>query len=96
MEEFQIPAYLERAKPIVRKIGMICKEAGVNRIALAMSYVKRESSISHLVFGVDSLEQLKEDISLFQQEIPSDLLAEMDKEFAGLAADIVIPSLWKK
>lgn len=96
MEEFQIPAYLERAKPIVRKIGMICKEAGVNRIALAMSYVKRESSISHLVFGVDSLEQLKEDISLFQQEIPSDLLAEMDKEFDGLAADIVIPSLWKK
>jgi aryl-alcohol dehydrogenase-like predicted oxidoreductase len=75
---------------------MICKEAGVNRIALAMSYVKRELSISHLVFGVDSLEQLKEDISLFQQEIPSDLLAEMDKEFDGLAADIVIPSLWKK
>ena len=61
-----------------------------------MSYVKRESSISHLVFGVDSLEQLKEDISLFQQEIPSELLAEMDQEFDGLGADIVIPSLWKK
>ena len=96
LDQVQNPAYLERAKPIVRKIGMICKEVGVNRIALAMSYVKRESSISHLVFGVDSLEQLKEDISLFQQEIPSDLLAEMDKEFDGLAADIVIPSLWKK
>lgn len=96
LQEEQVPPYLEKAKPILCKIDAICKQTGISRIALAMSYVKRESAISHLVFGVDSLEQLKEDIALFQQDLPASLLAEMDSEFAGIDAEIVMPSLWKK
>lgn len=96
LNENQVPPYLEKARPIVRRINRICEETGVSRISLAMSYVKREPSISHLVFGVDSLEQLKEDIRLFQQELPPSLLAEMDQEFEGIEAEIVMPSLWKK
>lgn len=96
LKEDQVPPFLEKAKPIIRKINAICKQTGVSRIALAMSYVKRESAISHLVFGVDSLEQLKEDIILFQQDLSASLLAQMDSEFAGIDAEIVMPSLWKK
>lgn len=96
LNEDQVPPYLEKAKPVVRKIGRICKETGVSRIALAMGYVKRETAISHLVFGVDSLEQLKEDIQLFQQDLRPSLLTEMDQAFEGIEAGIVMPSLWKK
>jgi aryl-alcohol dehydrogenase-like predicted oxidoreductase len=96
LEEKQVPSFLESAKPIVRRIGTICKDTGINRIALAMAYVKKEKAISHLVFGVDSLEQLKEDIRLFEQDLPANLLAQMDTEFEGIETGIVMPSLWKK
>lgn len=96
LDEDQVPPYLEKAKPIVRKIKCICDETGISRILLAMAYVKREQSVSHLVFGVDSLEQLKEDIRLFEQELPQKLLEQIDTEFAGIDAEIVMPSLWKK
>ena len=96
LDEEQVPPYLEKAKPIVRKIKRICDETGISRILLAMAYVKREQSVSHLVFGVDSLEQLKEDIRLFEQDLPQELLDQIDREFAGIDAEIVMPSLWKK
>lgn len=96
LREDQVPPFLAGAKPIVRKIDKICQESGVGRVELAMAYVKREKAITHLVFGVDSLEQLKEDIELFGKELPAALLAQMDEEFKGIAADIVMPSLWKR
>ena len=96
MKEEQVPPFLERAKPIVERINQISQETGYSKVELAIAYVKRETAISRLVFGVDSLEQLKEDILLFHKEIPKDLLEKLEKEFEGLETDIVMPSLWKK
>lgn len=96
LEAEQIPPFLSKAIPIIQKIDKICSDAGISRVELAMAYVKREQAVSHLVFGVDSLEQLKEDIGLFQKDVPARLLEQMDMEFKGIEADIVMPSLWKR
>lgn len=96
MQEDKVPPFLERAKPILRKIDIICKKYGFSRIELAMGFVKRQNAVSHLVFGVDNLAQLKEDILFFSQTIPSNIVAEIGKEFENIATDIVMPSLWKK
>ena len=96
LDEDQVPPYLEKAKPIVTKIKKICEENGMSRVALALAYVKMENVPTHLVFGVDNLDQLKQDIELFQQEIPADLLKNMESEFAGIEAEVVMPSLWKR
>lgn len=96
MEEDRVPPFLEKAKPIVRRIQAICEIEGISRTQLALQYVKRETEISHLVFGVDSLEQLKEDIELFEEELPDDLIRTIAEEFDEIEADIVMPSLWKR
>lgn len=96
MSEDKVPPFLEKAKPIVRKIDEVCKKYGVNRVALAMSFVKQQESISSLVFGVDNIEQLKRDIEFFNKEIPSATVNEIAKEFTGIETNIVMPSLWKK
>ena len=96
MDEDTIPPFLEKAKPIVRKIKKLCDSEGISRTQLALQYVKRESDISHLVFGVDSLAQLKEDIRLFHESIPDELMEEIGNEFDDIDAEIVMPSLWKK
>ena len=96
MEENEVPSFLEKAKPIVRKISELCDKYEISRIALAMSYVKMQKEISHLVFGVDNMEQLKEDIRLFEHSISEETINEISKEFVDLDTDIVMPSLWKK
>lgn len=96
MEENQVPDFLSKARPIVRKISELCRKYEISRIALAMNYVKQEASISHLVFGVDNIEQLKEDIRIFQEDIDRNVIREISREFSDIEADIVMPSLWKR
>ena len=96
MDEEQVPEFLSEAKPIVRKIKSLCEEIGISRVQLALQYVKRENRISHLVFGIDSLEQLKEDIKYFQEDLPECVLDDIGREFDDIKAEIVMPSLWKR
>ncbi len=96
LKDSEVPDHLLKARPILRKLDALCKDTGYSRIELAMGYVKRETEINHLVFGVRSLEQLKEDIESFNKIIPDNIFDEIDKEFSGVDADIVVPSLWVK
>lgn len=92
----EVPEHLSKAKPILNKLDVFCKKTGYSRIDLAIGYIKRQENINHLVFGIRDLEQLKEDMTSFEKNIPSDVFDEIDKEFADIDTDIVVPSLWKK
>lgn len=92
----EIPEFLEKAKPLARKMHWLCKEAGLTRIQLAIGYVKRQTAISSLVFGVRNVEQLKEDIKAFSVDLPNNVVKELERQFASVDADIVVPSLWKR
>lgn len=96
MKEEEVPSFLEKAKPIIRKIDKICKMYGLSRIELAMGFVKKQEEISHLVFGVDNIEQLREDIEVFQKDLSNDLIESIAHEFKDIETDIVMPSLWKR
>ncbi|MCR5176764.1 MAG: aldo/keto reductase [Anaerovibrio sp.] len=96
MNEDEVPPFLIKARPIVGKISLLCQRHGLSRISLAMNYVKQQSRISHLVFGVDNIQQLKENINIFRESIPADIIEDIAREFTDIEADIVMPSLWKK
>lgn len=96
MDEQRVPDFLSKARPIVRKIDELCKIHNISRISLAMNFVKQEKNISHLVFGVDNIEQLKENIRLFQQKLDGDIIRDISGKFYDIEADIVMPSLWKR
>ena len=96
LSEDQVPPFLQDAKPILGRMDGLCREAGISRIQLAFAYVKKRKGISHLVFGVDSMEQLKEDIILFGRDVPKELVERMEEEFDHIPAEIMMPSLWKR
>lgn len=96
LPEEKVPPFLEDARPILHRMDALCREAGMSRIELALAYVKKTKGVSHLVFGVDSLEQLKEDITLFERDVPEGLAERIEKEFDQIPAKIMMPSLWKK
>lgn len=92
----EVPDYLAKARPILEGLDLLCQKTGYSRVELAMGYIKREKNVRHLVFGIRTLEQLKEDIQAFQADIPSGVFEEIDQMFSGISADIVVPSLWKR
>lgn len=96
MDENDVPEFLSGAKPIIRKIDILCKKYNISRIKLALLFVKQFESISHLVFGVDNLEQLKENIKIFEEDFSKDILEEIAQEFKNIDTNIVMPSLWVK
>ena len=97
MEPEEVPPFLrEKAAPILKEVSGICRETGLTRTQLSIGFVKQQSAVTHLVFGVRNMEQLKEDISAFQQGLPDSVMRELEKRFAHVEADIVMPSLWKK
>lgn len=96
INEKEVPDYLKSAIPLINKMEVICKAYGISRVKLAILFVKLFSAVSHLVFGVHDIEQLKEDIDTFSQESPNDILTEIATLFDSIPAEIVVPSLWIK
>lgn len=91
-----VPSFLPKAKPIVKKINEYCVKNNISKISLAINFVRKQKSINKLVFGVDNLQQLKEDIAIFNNPIEDLLIEEIAKEFVSLDTSIIMPSLWSK
>lgn len=96
MQPEDVPPFLAGAKPILQKIDELCQRYHLSRIQVALLFVKQFDAISHLVFGVDNIEQLKEDIHIFSQDLSKEILQEMAVTFKNVSTDIMMPSLWVK
>ena len=96
MEENEVPERLAAARSLVRRFGELCVAAGVSRRTLALAFVRRRREISHLVFGVDNLEQLKENIVAFGETVPENVLDEAERIFHDVDSGLVMPNKWRK
>lgn len=96
MRPDEVPPYLQKAAPLLREVEEITEKYRVSRTELAIGFLKKQTSIDRLVFGVHNLTQLKENISVFQAVDQLDAIEEAGELFQNLDAEIVMPSLWKK
>lgn len=97
MKPDEVPPFLrKKAEPILQAVETVCKETGLTRTQLAIGFVKQQKAITHLVFGVRNLEQLREDIKVFSENLSSDLIEVLELQFSNIEAEIVMPSLWKR
>jgi len=96
MEENEVPIYLQKAVPIIKKIKEVSKQYNISRVSLAINFVKMYTKINYLVFGVDNMKQLKENINEFIIDNDKDIIRLISDKFQNLDADIVMPSLWHK
>ncbi|MFH0804171.1 MAG: aldo/keto reductase [Candidatus Zambryskibacteria bacterium] len=97
MPEDKIPSHLEIAKPYFKKFDEIIGKYGLSRQQVAVLFTHKNEAINHLVFGVDNLEQLKEDIEIAERNMDcEDCLKELRENFINVEKSIIFPSLWKK
>jgi aryl-alcohol dehydrogenase-like predicted oxidoreductase len=96
MDVDAIPAHLEATKPHVAALESLCRENGITRRVLALAFVKAQSGISHLVFGVDNMAQLREIVDDFARDIPAETVEGITSRFASVPADVFMPNKWRK
>ncbi|NLU94397.1 aldo/keto reductase [Chitinophaga sp. Ak27] len=79
MESSLIPAYLRPLEPYLSKIKALAEEAAVNLESLALQYIAENEHIDKMLIGVDSVEQLTENISALSAPLDKAIFKEIDK-----------------
>lgn len=97
MPEEDILPELAEVIPVRRKLQSLGDEAGIGLVELASRYVLGITGITSLVVGVDSAEQMRENIELIDKgPLPADLHAAVTEAVPDLPENILFPGKWTK
>lgn len=97
MEQQKIPRHLQKAVPYLKTMQKILEQYEVDKISSLLQFVKSEEEIDYLVFGVESKEQLEEDIQKANQmDVPEECIQQLKKQINNVEQSIIFPSLWAK
>ena len=97
MPEAKIPDHLAKAKAYFLELDKIISKYNLSRQQAAFLFSLKNKNIDYVVFGVDNLEQLEEDINLAERHPDAEAcLKELRDKFVKIEKNIIFPSLWKK
>lgn len=98
MENDKIPGHLAKVKEYLWQYDEIIKKYGFSRAAAAFLFSYTHPGIDYVVFGVDNVDQLQENILLSNNHNIdfSACRAEISNHFKEVEKTIIFPSLWSK
>lgn len=97
MDRADIPAHLKPVLPWRDRFEALCAEYGHAPAALAMGYPLSLEGVSSVVTGVDTVGQLRENLSLVPREpLPAALREALKADFRAFPVDLAIPGNWEK
>lgn len=96
MEQKNIPPYLEIAQNPLLELEKISAEYSLNKLELAMAFVKSFPEITNIIIGVNTLEQLKSNLQIYQKNISKELSKLILDQFNNINEKIYLPTLWRK
>ena len=95
MDHKSIPEHLQMAVPYLKTMESILKRYDTDKVSAILQFVKYENEIDYLVFGVEKIEQLQEDIQKASQaDVPEECIMQLKKEIDNVEQAIIFPSLW--
>jgi len=92
----EIPEKIAFATPILEKLESLSNDSGLSRQEMALGYIKFEMPNAHVIFGAETPRQLRENMTVWQKEIPKSVGNEVKVIFAHVDEQILNPSLWPK
>lgn len=95
MDKQKIPTHLQHVIPYLKKFESLLEKYSADKLDVLIHFVADELDIDYLVFGVDTREQLLQDINSYQTKaIPQALVKELKESFFDIEKSIIFPSLW--
>ena len=91
----KIPAALQAVLPARRAFTQLATDAGMQLHELALRYMLSQPGITSILTGVETVEQIRENVALFERgALPDDLLAKIEAIIPDLPEEIITPSKW--
>lgn len=94
MDEENLPEKLKTLKPFLKKIKKIAEENKIEIGHLALQYVLNKNYIDGVLFGVDSIEQLEQNLQWANKTLPEEIFNQID-EIKVAEPRLLNPSLWR-
>ncbi len=95
MEPAEVPDRVAEARGYVEEFGEIATRHGFSRAEACMLLSLISPGHDFVVFGVDNLQQLQEDLNVEEKgRDTSALVADLEQRFVNIEKAIIFPSLW--
>lgn len=94
MKSREIPPKMAFAIPVVEKIEYLSNKLGLSRQEMALGYIKSEMPNAYVIFGAETLNQVRENMIAWRKVIPKSLGKLSRALFANVDEKILNPSLW--
>lgn len=95
MEVDEIPENLSDVKPYLERFHTIIAEFGYTKTEAALLFSYFHPGVDKVVFGVDSVEQLKKNMDIIRKSDHFfDCYCALKGQFADVERKIIVPSLW--
>lgn len=95
MEKERIPSHLKHAVPYITTFEELLEKYKLEKVDALIQFVEQEKDIDYLVFGVDTKEQLMQDMNICgRHKIPEAFMEEIKSAFMDVESSIILPSLW--
>jgi len=96
MPNKEIPSSIKNAVNYLDELDKIIVKYGLSRRQIAMQFALKNKNIDYVVFGVDNIKQLKENIDIANHNINcDDCIKEIKNKFINVEKNIISPDLWK-
>ncbi|MBU4211211.1 MAG: aldo/keto reductase [Kiritimatiellae bacterium] len=97
MLERDVPAELQAVISVRRKLEALAAEAGLGMAELALRYMLSQQGVTCIITGVESLDQIRQNIALFSKgPLEASLVAAVAQVVPELPEKVVSPFLWSK
>ena len=93
----KLPPYLQIAKNALEQLYKISSEFQISIPILAFNFVREIKEITSIIFGVESVEQLQNNIDLLNSNgLSTDIKQELQKSFSNMPEKLINPTKWNK
>jgi aryl-alcohol dehydrogenase-like predicted oxidoreductase len=94
MEPEDLPNHMSFARPVLNKIKSLSHELNLTRHELALGYLKEKVPEAKLIVGVDTPEQLIENVECWERKPVANLISLVSEYFDHVDEKILNPTLW--
>ena len=95
MDPGRLPDEVRFAAPTLKRVESLAKRNGLSRQHLAIGYARMAYRKAKIVFGAETVEQVRENIANWKSSIPEELPIVIQESFRNVDVKILSPDMWK-
>ncbi len=90
----EISEEMSFARPILERLKCLSEELDLTRQEIALGYIRSAIPNSRVIFGVDTVEQVKENLLCWNKNPSPHMVSQVRKLFGCIDEKILNPTLW--